>query len=264
MKIGFIGCGNMASAIMGGIIKNKVFAPSEVYGADALPAACEAAASKFGIQIVSGNVELVKAVDIVVLSVKPQYYQGVIEEVRNAVGEDQLIITIAPGKTLAWLGGLFGKPVKIVRTMPNTPAMVGKGMTAMCHNELVSKADLDVAGKILGGIGEYEIVGEHLMDAVVGVSGSSPAYVFMLIEAMADAAVMGGMPRQQAYKFAAQAVEGSAAMVRELGRHPGDLKDMVCSPAGTTIEAVAALEERGFRSAVIEAMRVCMDKSGKM
>jgi len=264
MKIGFIGCGNMASAIMGGIIKNHVFAPEAVYGTDVLPAACEKVAEKFGIQIASGNVDLAKAVDIIVLAVKPQYYQPVIEEIKDVITAEQLVMTIAPGKTLEWLGSLFGKPVKIVRTMPNTPAMVGKGMTAMCHNDLVGEAELEVAGRILSGIGEYEIVGEHLMDAVVGVSGSSPAYVFMFIEAMADAAVMGGMPRQQAYKFAAQAVEGSAAMVRELGRHPGDLKDMVCSPAGTTIEAVAVLEDKGFRSAVIEAMRVCMEKSGKM
>ena len=254
----------MASAIMGGIIKNKVFAPEEIYGADALPIACETAVDKFGIQILSGNRELVQAVDIIVLAVKPQYYQVVIEEIREVVTDQHLVITIAPGKTLAWLGDLFTKPVKLIRTMPNTPAMVGKGMTAMCYNDLVTAADLEIAGSILSGIGEYEIVSEHLMDAVVGVSGSAPAYVFMFIEAMADAAVMGGMPRQQAYKFAAQAVEGSAAMVRELGRHPGDLKDMVCSPAGTTIEAVAKLEEKGFRSAVIEAMRVCMDKSGKM
>jgi len=264
MKIGFIGCGNMASAIIGGLIKNDVFATEDIYATALTDATQARVKEQFGIQIAESNRALVEAVDIVVLAVKPQYYQTVIEEVGDAVREDQLLISIAPGKTMEWLGEKFGKPVKIIRSMPNTPAMVGKGMTAICYNHLVDDADLEITGKIFGGIGEYEIIGEHLMDAVVGVSGSSPAYIFMLIEAMADAAVLGGMPRKQAYKFAAQAVEGSAAMVRELGRHPGDLKDMVCSPAGTTIEAVAVLEDKGFRSAVIEAMRACMDKSGKM
>ena len=264
MKIGFIGCGNMASAIIGGILKNKIFAPEDVVATALSEATKNRAKETFGITIAADNTELVRMVDIVVLAVKPQYYESVIGEIADAVRPEQWVMSIAPGKTLDWLGERFGKPVKLIRTMPNTPAMVGKGMTAMCCNDLVSDEDLDVAGKILSGIGEYEIVGEYLMDAVVGVSGSAPAYVFMFIEAMADAAVMGGMPRKQAYKFAAQAVEGSAAMVRELGLHPGELKDMVCSPAGTTIEAVAKLEEGGMRSAVIEAMRVCMDKSGRM
>lgn len=263
MKIGFIGCGNMASAIMGGIIKEKVFAPADIYGTDALPAAVEKAVSQFGIQTALDNVALAKAVDIVVLAVKPQYYQSVIAEITDAVSE-QLIITIAPGKTLAWLSEQFGKDVRIVRTMPNTPAMVGCGMTAMCCNTFVTEEDKETASRILGGFGDYEIIAENVMDAVVAVSGSSPAYVFMMIEAMADAAVMGGMPRPQAYKFAAKAVEGSAAMVSQLGKHPGELKDMVCSPAGTTIEAVRVLEERGFRSALIECMQACMDKAASM
>ena len=191
--------------------------------------------------------------------------------------EKQLVITIAPGKTLKWLGEQFGKDMKIVRTMPNTPAMVGEGMTAACPNQFVTEEDRRYAMEILGAFGKVEIVPERIMDAVVAVSGSSPAmdavvavsgsspaYVFMLIEAMADAAVMEGMPRAQAYKFAAQAVYGSAKMVLETGKHPGELKDMVCSPAGTTIEAVRILEEKGFRSAVIEAMKACADISGKI
>ena len=142
--------------------------------------------------------------------------------------------------------------------------MVGEGMTAACPNEFVTDEELGYALKILGAFGKVEIVPERIMDAVVAVSGSSPAYVFMLIEAMADAAVMEGMPRTQAYKFAAQAVYGSAKMVLETGKHPGELKDMVCSPAGTTIGAVRILEEKGFRSAVIEAMKACADISGKI
>ena len=157
----------------------------------------------------------------------------------------------------------FGKPVKLIRCMPNTPALVGEGITGVCPNENVTEEELKKAGEILNCFGSYEVVPEHLMDVVVSVSGSSPAYVFMFIEAMADAAVADGMPRAQAYKFAAQSVLGSARMVLETGKHPGELKDMVCSPAGTTIEAVRVLEEKGFRSSVIEAMKACTQKARK-
>ena len=145
--------------------------------------------------------------------------------------------------------------------MPNTPALVGEGMTAMCPNEHMEKEETEYVKRLLESFGRVEVVPERLMDVVVSVSGSSPAYVFMMIEAMADAAVSGGMPRAQAYQFAAQAVYGSAKMVLETGKHPGELKDMVCSPAGTTIEAVRTLEEMGFRSSIIEAMKVCEEVS---
>ena len=183
------------------------------------------------------------------------------QNIKDIVNENKLIITIAPGKTLAWLEEQFGKKLKIVRTMPNTPAMVGEGMTAACPNELVTEEDMKLALEILDSFGKTEVVPERMIDAVVAVSGSSPAYVYMMIEAMADAAVAEGMPRAQAYKFAAQAVYGSAKMVLETGKHPGELKDMVCSPAGTTIEAVRVLEKEGFRSALIEAMKACADVS---
>ena len=256
MKLGFIGTGNMAGAIMGGIIKNEIFKPEEIIGADISGAGRQRAilVEESRLAVLLGSV----------LSVKPQYYAETIAEIRDCVREDQIIITIAPGKTLSWLGEQFGKSVKIVRTMPNTPALVGEGMTAACVNEYVTEEERAYALKILSSFGKVEFVPENLIDAVVAVSGSAPAYVFMFIEAMADAAVAEGMPRAQAYQFAAQAVYGSAKMVMETGKHPGELKDMVCSPAGTTIEAVAVLEERGLRSAVIEAMRVCAEVSRTM
>ena len=173
-------------------------------------------------------------------------------------------VTIAPGKTLEYLAGAFAKPVKLVRTMPNTPALVGEGITGVCHNDLVTKEELDYICNILSGFGMAQVLSENLMDVVVSVSGSSPAYVFMLIEAMADGAVAEGMPRKQAYEFAAQAVYGSAKMVLETGMHPGELKDMVCSPAGTTIEGVGVLEERGMRSAVSESIRACVKKTKQL
>ncbi|HJB00072.1 MAG TPA: pyrroline-5-carboxylate reductase [Candidatus Mediterraneibacter merdavium] len=263
MKLGFIGTGNMAGAIMGGIIQNEIFKPEEIIGSDISETGRQKVRETYGIQVTGDNREAAAA-EVIVLSVKPQYYAETIAEIKDCVREDQLVITIAPGKTLAWLEEQFGKAVKIVRTMPNTPALVGVGMTAACVNEYVTEEEKAYALKILGSFGKVEVVAESLIDSVVAVSGSAPAYVFMFIEAMADAAVAEGMPRPQAYQFAAQAVYGSAKMVLETGKHPGELKDMVCSPAGTTIEAVAVLEERGFRSAVIEAMRVCAETSRTM
>lgn len=263
MKIGFIGTGNMAGAIMSGLINKGIFRPDEIIGSDISEQGRQNAKDNYGICVTADNREAASA-EVLVLSVKPQFYADTIAEIRDSMTEKQLVITIAPGKTLKWLGEQFEKEMKIIRTMPNTPAMVGEGMTAACPNEFVTDEELGYALKILGAFGKVEIVPERIMDAVVAVSGSSPAYVFMLIEAMADAAVMEGMPRTQAYKFAAQAVYGSAKMVLETGKHPGELKDMVCSPAGTTIGAVRILEEKGFRSAVIEAMKACADISGKI
>ncbi|MBM6684342.1 pyrroline-5-carboxylate reductase [Faecalicatena contorta] len=261
MKLGFIGTGNMATAMMGGIIENHIASPEEIIGADPFAPGRERVKEKYGIRVTADNNEVVKNAEVVILSVKPQFYADVIAGIRDDVTDSHLIITIAPGKTLSWLADQFQKPVKIVRTMPNTPAMVGEGMTGACKNAYVTDEDMEKALSILNGFGKAELIPEHMMDAVVAVSGSSPAYVFVMIEAMADAAVSGGIPRSQAYKFAAQAVLGSAKMVLETGKHPGELKDMVCSPAGTTIEAVRVLEEKGFRSAIIEAMKKCEEIS---
>lgn len=261
MKLGFIGTGNMAGAIMGGIIRKGMMAPEEIIGADIMEAGRERAHKEYGIKVTADNCEAARESEVLILSVKPQFYAETIAEIRDCIREEQLIITIAPGKTLTWLEEQFKKPVKIIRTMPNTPALVGEGMTAACPNSYVTDEEKNYALEILGAFGKVEIVPEHLIDAVVAVSGSSPAYVFMFIEAMADAAVAEGMPRQQAYQFAAQAVYGSARMVLDTGKHPGELKDMVCSPAGTTIEAVRVLEGKGFRSAVIEAMKACAEVS---
>lgn len=264
MKLGFIGCGNMASAMMGGIIGNGICKAEEIIGADIFAPGREKAKETLGIHVTERNLDVVEQAEVVVLSVKPQFYEEVINEVKDAVREEQIIVTIAPGKTLAWLEEKFGKAVKIVRTMPNTPAMVQEGMTGACKNAYVTEEEMERVCTILRGFGEVEVIPERLIDAVVTVSGSSPAYVFMMIEAMADAAVAEGMPRPQAYKFAAKAVLGSAKMVLETGKHPAELKDMVCSPAGTTIEAVKVLEVAGFRSALMEAMEVCAEKSRNM
>ncbi len=260
MTLGFIGGGNMASAIMGGIIGQGILKADEIIVADRVDNVSE----RFGVRYTSDNTLCARESDVLFLSVKPQVYEAVIGEIRDAVSDRQLIITIAPGKTLAWLADKFGRELHIIRTMPNTPAMVGAGMTAVCPNESVTEDELKTAVTLLSSFSRTEIVPENLMDVVTAVSGSSPAYVFMFIEALADAAVAGGMPRKQAYTFAAQAVMGSAKMVLESGKHPGELKDMVCSPAGTTIEAVRVLERLGMRSAVFEAARACEEVSRNM
>lgn len=261
MRLGFIGCGNMASAMIGGIIKNNVAAPGDILASAKTEATRTRVKENLGIGVTPSNKEVAEFAQVLILAVKPFYYEEVIREIKDSVKDDVLVVSIAPGKKLEWLERQFGKPTKIVRTMPNTPALVGEGMSCLCGNQRTSQEDMDQVCGIFAGFGKSEIVTEDLIDVVVGVSGSSPAYVFMFIEAMADAAVADGMPRAQAYRFAAQAVLGSAKMVLETGKHPGELKDMVCSPRGTTIEAVRVLEEKGLRSAVFEAMKACVKKA---
>lgn len=264
MKLGFIGCGNMAGAIIGGILRNRVCNPEEIIGSALTEDGRKKAEQAYGIRVTTNNNQVVQEADIIFLSVKPQYYEDVMNKIKENICDDKIFVSIAPGKTLEWMESILGKTAKIVRTMPNTPALVGEGMTAVCSNSKVTAQELEEVKKIFTACGQVEVVSEKLMDVVVGVSGSSPAYVFMFIEAMADAAVAGGMPRAQAYRFAAQSVLGSAKMVLDTGKHPSELKDMVCSPGGTTIQAVRVLEEKGLRSAVFEAVDTCIKKAGGM
>lgn len=264
MKLGFIGTGNMASAIMGGIIKNGIIPANEIIGADRSEQGRERVQSQFGINVTADNMEVAKNAEVIVLSIAPQLYEAVISEIRDEIKANQIIITIAAGKTLGWMGELFGKAVKIVRTMPNTPALVGAGMTGACPNEHVTAEETEYILKLLGGFGNAELITENLFDAVVSTSGSSPAMIFMIIEAMADAGVSGGLSREKAYKFASQAVLGSAKMALDTGKHPGELKDMVCTPAGVTIEGVRKLEECGIRTAVFESLKVFEEVSRGM
>ncbi|MCI9080415.1 MAG: pyrroline-5-carboxylate reductase [Lachnospiraceae bacterium] len=261
MKIGFIGAGNMAQAIIGGILRNGTASREEIIASAATNKTITKVASEFGIETTLDNRKTALA-DMLFLAVKPVYYKQVIDEIKDVKAkESQIIITIAAGKSIEWVENAFGSSRKIIRTMPNTPALVGEGITAVCPNSNVTEEELESVMKLLKSFGKAEIIKESMMDAVVATSGSSPAYVFMFIEAMADAAVAEGMPRAQAYSFAAQSVLGSAKMVLETGKHPGELKDMVCSPSGTTIEAVRILEKTGFRSSIIECMKACADKS---
>jgi pyrroline-5-carboxylate reductase len=264
MKIGFIGCGNMGEAMLAGILSSGKCAPQEVMISVKSEASASEKRRQYHVEAVTDNRAAAQFADLLILAVKPQFYESVIQEIRDCVNEHQIILTVAPGKTLAWLAKKFGRELKFIRTMPNTPSLVKEGMMGMCANDRVTEEELSAVRKICEGFSRTEVVTENLMDVVTAVSGSAPAYVFLFIEAMADAAVAGGMPRSQAYTFAAQTVLGSAKMVLETGKHPGELKDMVCSPGGTTIQAVRVLEDKGMRSAVIEAMMKCLDISKNM
>ncbi len=264
MKIGFIGCGNMGSAMIGGILKKGIFQKEEIIVSNLTEEGARRSREKLGVAATLDNREVVRSTRLLVLAVKPQFYEEVLEEVKDLLTTEHMVVGIAPGKTLAWLEKKCGKPLKVVRLMPNTPAQVGEGMTGACINERVTEEDARQIREITDSFGRTEFVPERLMDAVGAVSGSSPAYVFMFVEAMADAAVALGMPRKQAYGFAAQAVLGSARMILETGMHPGELKDMVCSPAGTTIEGLRTLEKAGMRSAVYEALQACAEKGKRL
>lgn len=261
----FIGSGSMARAMIGGIVTSGLAAPDCVIAANPSAPKLDALQDDFSIQTIQkDNAAAAARADVVVLSVKPHLYETVIAEIKDAIRPETIVVMIAAGQTIAANEARFGKPVKLARVMPNTPALVGEAMSAVCFNAEMTNDDQSVVLAMLRSFGKAEVVPERMMDAVTGVSGSSPAYVYLFIEAMADAAVLHGMPRAQAYTFAAQSVLGAAKMVLETGTHPGALKDAVCSPGGTTIEAVAALERSGMRAAVIDAMDACIKKSQEM
>ncbi len=262
MKLGVIGAGNMGRAIISGILASGLVTKADIIASNATQASRDLTA-KLGVATTADNSEVARA-DNVILAVKPQRLAAVIREIAPVVSTQTLVISVAAGQPISAIEALFGKPVQVVRAMPNTPALVREGMTALCANSLVSRESFAWVQALFATCGRVEEIPEGLMGAAGTVSGASPAWVYMLIEAMADGAVRDGMPRAQAYKFAAQAVMGAAKMVLESGMHPGALKDQVTSPAGTTIEAVKVLEEHGFRGAVIDAMAACTAKNDRM
>ena len=252
-KIGMIGVGNMGGAILRGMIASGYVAAEDVMACLHSEEKRQALAAEIpGLTCTTDAKALAQECRMIVLAVKPQVL-------------DRALVSIAAGWTMDMLTNkVAGTTATLLRVMPNTPALVGAGMTAICRQTTLSAADLAYAQGIFDAIGETAVIDEKLFDGFIAVSGSSPAYIFMLIEAMADAAVREGIRRPDAIKMAAQAVLGSAKMVLETGKHPGQLKDEVCSPAGTTIEAVEMLEKRGFRAAVQDAMAVCAEKSRQM
>ncbi|MBC6149260.1 pyrroline-5-carboxylate reductase [Listeria innocua] len=264
-KIGFIGAGNMGTAMIRGLAQANLVKREEIIvGGRNIEKLIPLEAEFTGLQITTETEKLVEQADIVILAVKPYTIPEVLTTIKKKLTPDKIIISVAAGVTILDLEELTSKETKIVRVMPNTPALVGEAMSSISPNSNVTAEETAHISTIFSSFGKAEVVAENLMDAVVGVSGSSPAYVYMFIEALADGAVLNGMPRDKAYKFAAQAVLGAAKMVLETGEHPGKLKDMVTSPGGTTIEAVKSLEDTGFRFAVISAVQAAASKNSSM
>ncbi len=269
MKIGFIGTGNMGQAILRGYLKVWPDRAADIYAYNHHVEKAEALAAELGIKACRSAEELAEKAEMILLAVKPYQFGEVLPQVAEGVkqagaGADKVIVSIAAGVPMEVIEGFFAEGTKVVRIMPNTPAMVGEGMASVSPNEYTDEASLNVIMELFSAVGKASVVEERLIDAVGAVSGSSPAYVYMFIEALADGAVAEGMKRQQAYEFAAQAVLGSAKMVLETGLHPGELKDQVCSPGGSTIEAVEVLEQEGMRASVIKAMRAAAAKTRSM
>lgn len=262
-KIGFIGMGNMGYAMLKGLL--KIHEPEELLFTDISESRRQQVSIETGVKSVESNAECVNSVKYVVLAVKPQFYPDVMKNIKYVLKADHVLISIAPGITIADLNKELGEDKRIVRAMPNTPALLGQGMTGVAFTaEKFSLEEREVIDDFFSSFGKYEKVDEKLMSAVTCASGSSPAYVYMFIEALADSAVKYGMPRDKAYSFAAQAVKGAAEMVLKTGAHPAKLKDDVCSPGGTTIAGVAALEENGFRNSIIKATDACYRKAEKL
>ena len=260
-KIGFIGAGNIVKAMLTGMSIKK-FDMSRVYVNDLAGDAKEKLCIDFGIQCAKDNIDVVKKCDYIFFAIKPQYYKSTINELKEYFTEDKTAIIVAPGYTIDLFKKSAGKNMKVVRAMPNTPAIVSEAMTGICYekNDFTKDEENNIR-EIFESFGKVEVLPEYQMDTIVAVSSSAPAYVYMMIEAMGDAGVLTGLPRRTAYKMAAQAVAGAAKVVYDTDIHPGELKDAVCSPGGTTIEAVKVLEKRGFRSALIESMNACYNKT---
>lgn len=261
--IGFLGCGSMAECIMAGILKSGAVTPDKIFVCNRTPATMERLKETYNVNTATAS-ELAKACDIVILGVKPYGVTAMLDVIRNDMAPSTLLVSVAAGVKLEVMARHLNEGAKIVRAMPNIPSFVGCGMTSITPNARVTTDETELVVRLFECVGKASIVDEGAIHGVIGVAGSSPAYVFMFIEALSDGAVQGGLPRSQAYELAAQAVIGAARMVQETGKTPGALKDMVCSPGGTTIEAVRYLEKGGMRSSVIEAMVQCMSKSRDM
>lgn len=254
----------MAKAIIKGLIKDPHIKRSTLIASAASEETLKYIEQILKITAASSNREVVKKSDLIFLAVKPQILEKVIKEIREEDLDGKTFVAMSPGKSISWFEEQFKKPVALIRTAPNTPLMFSEGMTSICKNALTSQMKFDQVKEIFDQMGQTEVVDEKLLDTAMALSGSSPAFVFMFIEALADGAVAEGMPRSMAYKMAAQTVIGSGKMVLESGKLPSGLKDEVASPAGTTIEGIQVLESAGFRAAVMKALRECVAKSKKL
>jgi pyrroline-5-carboxylate reductase len=253
----------MAEALIGGLLAARASEPGSVWATDPVPARRDLLKSRFAIRVGEDNISAVRHADIVLLAVKPQMMGPVLAEV-GSVLTGKLVISIAAGVTIEWIGARAAAPRGIVRAMPNTPALVREGVTALAYHGVLGDDDLRAVRTLFGAVGRVVTVEERLMDAVTGLSGSGPAYVFIAIEALADGGVKMGLPRATAQLLAAQTVLGAARLVLEQGEHPARLKDQVASPGGTTIAGLHRLEAGGFRNCLIAAVEAATKRSQEL
>ncbi len=261
LKIGFLGAGKMATALAKGFLSAGIVEPAQLVSSDVSQAARDAFSKETGTRSVATNLEVVCAATVLILAVKPDQVAGVLAEIKPAFKSSHLLLSIAAGVTLARLESGLPAKGRVVRVMPNTPALVGASATGFAPGKSASNDDSALALRLFGAVGVAFQVKEPLLDAVTGLSGSGPAYVYLMIEALSDGGVASGLPRDVATRLAAQTLLGGARMVLETGLHPGVLKDMVTSPGGTTIEGIHQLEKGGLRAALMNAVRAATDKA---
>jgi pyrroline-5-carboxylate reductase len=264
LTVGFIGAGNMGEALIKGLIEANLVPATSIHATDVRLERLKELDRQFGIQVSSDNADLVRHSDIVILAVKPQIMDSVLKEIAPAVTRKKLLISIAAGVSTAKIRTVLHKDARLIRVMPNTPALVLEGVTAIAKADGLEPDDLDTAGEIFSAVGRVVVLDETQMDAVTGLSGSGPAYVAIVIESLADGGVRMGLDRITAMTLATQTVLGAAKLLLETGLHPGALKDMVSSPGGTSIAGIAALEEGGIRTTFIKAVERATERSREL
>lgn len=264
LKIGFLGAGKMASALAKGFVASKLVAPKQLIASDVYEGARAAFAAEVGGSVTESNLEVLRFANVIVLAVKPNQVAAVIAELKPAFTARHLLVSIAAGVTLAHLEAALPPKSRVIRVMPNTPALVGAGASGYALGSQATTEDGALAQRLLSAVGVAFAVKETLLDAVTGLSGSGPAYVFQIIEALSDGGVAAGLPRDIATQLAAQTLLGAAKMVLETGQHPGALKDMVTSPGGTTIEGLHELEKAGVRAGLMSAVRAAARRAKEL
>lgn len=263
-NVGFIGCGKMAQAMVNGMLQSSFAKREEILASTKSAESAQNVKEAFQIETTLDNKQVASYADVLIVAVKPHLYGEVLQEISSYVKEETIIVTVAAGIDIAYIESQMSKQIKVIRSMPNTPSLVGEGMTVFCANDRMNEKDIAFIKDMFASFGKVELVEESLMDSIPAISGSSPAYVYMFIEALADGGVRSGIPRDKAYKLAAQSVLGAAKMVLETGKHPGVLKDEVCTPGGATIEAITTLEQHQFRGTILAAMESCDLKNRQM
>ena len=264
LTVGFIGGGNMGEALIKGLLGASLVPATAIHATDVRLERLKELDRQYGIQVSSDNADLVRHSDIIILAVKPQIMDSVLKEIAPAVTRRKLLISIAAGVSTAKIRAVLHKDARLIRVMPNTPALVLEGVTAIAKADNLEPDDLDTAGEIFSAVGRVVVLDESLMDAVTGLSGSGPAYVAVVIESLADGGVRMGLDRITAMTLATQTVLGAAKLLLETGLHPGALKDMVSSPGGTSIAGIAALEEGGIRTTFIKAVERATQRSREL